>query len=140
MGSGGDGSNNSANNNLSQFSDKLPSNDDAQQAINPNNVMNDLAQKVQNVADQTTQNSNNDQNNLSPIGKIFSLPSDTNKAPADNNTANAGPTPFFLQQQENAKKEAEAKTATSTTPAIIPIPALPKEEGLPALPQLPLPQ
>lgn len=143
-------------NNLAQFRDDLSS-DFSNPIAKANNAFNSISQQVQNIANQNNPDLQPNTANNSPLDKILTVPTQNNNPllpPAnnvvpDNNSAVAGPTPFFLQQQENAKKEAEVTAATTTpaqtqnktaTPAIIPIPPLPKEEGLPELPQIPLPQ
>lgn len=126
-------------NNLSQFSDKfstddVPASNDAITAT--------VNQQTQTILDQSKKAA--EEAKKSGLGQFFSLPAlaenSANKAqvatPSSDNSS-AGPTPFFLQQQEKAKQEVSATSATTSTetnPAVSTLPTLP------GLPQIPLPQ
>ncbi len=102
--------------------------------------------------------SNNNQNAANNVAPVPVVPVPTVAAPvatsapaqdsniltlptAQNQNNSAGPTPFFLQQQENAQKEAANNAANQPTPQVITsIPPVPADSGLPEFPQISLPQ
>lgn len=110
------------------FTTPLPSNNTAPAVPTPANTITPVVPVVTNSPDQ-----------------IIAVPA-TPAVPAVQvpaaNTNSAGPTPFFLQQLENAKKDAAKNNATTNAaPAIIiNPPASSTEVGLPELPQISIPQ
>lgn len=137
-------------NNLAQFSDKIPASDVApqqQQQYFPDTTIPNLNQQAQTIVDEGAKQVEN-----GPIGSFFSVP--TTPAPTVQSTANSGvatnpatdgPTPFFLQQQEKAKQEADAAAAakagiTIFDPTKPQAPDTNSLSDIPGLPQIPLPQ
>lgn len=121
--------NQNSNNNMAQFSDKLPAD-----------------------------SNKNSSANGTGLGKYITIPEDVKNSGATNNAAipfptpvsnvpdqvpvvvtpalnsesiSAGPTPFFLQQQEKAKQESSSGASNKATKP---------DSSLPSLPQIPLPQ
>ncbi|NBV06604.1 MAG: hypothetical protein EBS06_05145 [Proteobacteria bacterium] len=146
-----------SNNNMAQFSDKIPPDSSKTDA---KSTANNVNQKVANVIEKTSEEATKVQE--SAIGSFFTftLPNSNveNKvvqsptdaaSPATTSVKNnqnsdptlSGPTPFFIQQQEKAKQEAEAaannsaKTSSTTTAK-----DSSASTSLPALPQISLPQ
>ncbi len=136
------------NNNVSQFYDKLM----------PGSSVPALSAAVAPIADNVNQqtqqfiNQGGDavrQVQEGPLGKVFSVPKKENPIVQDPSAANApatpaddaqnaGPTPFFLQQQEKAKQAADA-AAKAVSPTIQ-NPNATVIMDAPGLPQIPLPQ
>ena len=142
------GSGPSAGNNRSQFVDKIPALDLPPVTVDGTPITESIPSPiVQQTQDFVNQGAEAAKENGSAMGGFFSVPSVPQQAPTiaaptiptvPSNEVADGPTPFFLQQQEKAKKEAEASAAEAKGITIIDPPAI--ESGLPALPQIPLPQ